>query len=71
MTKDSLNEAIAETERFLKKAKAVKWTKREIRSSSIDPFTVVEYTEVDHVAAAAARRASMDLTRALARMRRY
>lgn len=71
MTYEALQEAIEEADRFLKKAKAVTWQKREIRASSLDPYTVVEYREVDHVAAAAARRASMDLTRALARMRRY
>ena len=67
MTEDALKEAIAEAERFLKKAKAVKWEKRE--TSFLDG-TTYGYTYIDTRLTAAAKRASMDLTRALARMRK-
>lgn len=58
MTEDTLKEAIAEAERFLKKAKAV--TPKEIARNGYSPSVEI----------AAAKRASMDLTRALARMRK-
>lgn len=57
MKKDTLDEAIAEAERFIASAKLTsKMWKGEF-------YPMVER--------AATRRASMDLTRALARMRRY
>lgn len=68
MTKYTLEEAIAEAERFLKAAKSVKWTTREVRADRHEDY--FSYTDVDHTAAAATKRASMDLTRALARLRK-
>ena len=73
MNKDTLREAILEAERFLKAAKAVKWEKREYpRFSYSETEDRAErwYEDIDHTAAAAAKRASMDLTRALSRMRK-
>ena len=64
MTKESLDAAIAEAKRFIAKAAAVNWRKIEMAHGGFH-----NYVE-SGVAAAAAKRASMDLTRALARMRR-
>lgn len=68
MTKETLDEAIAEAERFLKKAKAVRWEKRTVPACGNYP--ALDYMEITHPEAAAAKRASLDLTRALARMRK-
>jgi len=65
MTKETLDEAIAEAERFLAKAKAVRWEKHIHQLSNH-----VWYTPIDTTQTAAAKRASLDLTRALARMRK-
>lgn len=67
MTEETLKEAIAEAERFLEKAKAVKWERRQIAGGLYGDKT---YPYVDATKTAAAKRASMDLTRALARMRK-
>ena len=56
MNKDTLREAVVEAERFIKAANQVKW----------GGF----YGEPNHPEAAAAKRASMDLTRALTKMRK-
>ena len=58
MTKDTLRDAILEAERFLKTAKKV--TPEEIAKNGYSPSITI----------AAAKRSSMDLTRALARMRK-
>ena len=63
MTKESLNSAIAEAKRFLEKAEAVEW--RELKMVYGGSHYYVE----SGVVAAAGKRASMDLTRALAKMR--
>lgn len=57
MTNDSVKEAIAQAERFIAAARAIQWDHRGYLMGTVE--------------SAAARRASMDLTRALARMRRY
>ena len=64
MNKDTLRDAVVEAERFIKAANQVKWEKR--------PFTVGGgyWEEITHPEAAAAKRASLDLTRALAKMRK-
>ncbi len=69
MTPATLKTAIEEAERFLKAAKAVKWITREVRSEDHEEG-YFRYEDIDHPAAAAAKRASMDLTRALAQMRK-
>lgn len=60
MTNETLQEAIAEAERFLAKAKAVKQA----------DFEYSFPANGASVRTGAVRRASMDLTRALARMRK-
>ena len=65
MNEENLKTAIAEAERFLKAAKAVKWERRPVTSPQ--PF---HYIWADTTKTAAAKRASMDLTRALAQMRK-
>ena len=66
MNKESLSYALAEAERFIRIAKTVKWETRTFDT----PDGPISYTEIGHPAAAATKRASMDLTRALARMRK-
>ena len=56
MNKDTLRDAVIEAERFIKAANQVTWHGL--------------YGEVSHKEAAAAKRASLDLTRALAKMRK-
>ena len=68
MDKAKLNEAITEAERFLTAAKRVKWEKRSIPAT--DSYPRLDYEEINHPDAAAAKRASLDLTRALARLRK-
>ena len=65
MNEENLNIAIAEAERFLRAARAVKWKRRRY---DFDPGAF--YLYVDTAKTAAARRASMDLTRALAQLRK-
>lgn len=62
MTPKTLREAIEEAERFVRIAKTVK-----TGTSAVSKFEYIDFG----VESAAAKRASMDLTRALARMRRY
>lgn len=64
MTKEALDEAISEAERFLKKAKAVQW------ESPLRLNGQLWQSPIDLTQTAAAKRASMDLTRALAKMRK-
>ena len=67
MNKESLSYALAEAERFARIAKTVEWeTLAFDTDDGIVSYTIV----VNHPVAAAAKRASMDLTRALARMRK-
>ena len=64
MNKDTLRDAVIEAERFIKAANHVKWEPDIIVSN-------VRYSYVaNHPEAAAAKRASLDLTRALAKMRK-
>ena len=66
MTPATLKEAIQEAERFLKAAKAIKVISR----SEDGPNGDYKYVEMGNpVVNGAAKRASMDLTRALARLR--
>ena len=58
MTKDAFDEAVAEAQRFIRAAKRV--TDNDLRSQGYH----------NSIEIAAAKRASMDLTRALARMRK-
>ena len=60
MNKDTLNEAIQEAERYLKKAK------RAQKASEVNKYFYI----TGCVESAACRRASMDLSRALSNMRR-
>lgn len=60
MNDKDVQTAIAEARRFVRIAEQIRWDKREWGTF---PRSTVE--------TAAARRASMDLTRALAKMRRY
>jgi hypothetical protein len=62
--KSNLDDAIFEAERFIKAAKKVTYTKR---TSPHDAFT---WLEISHPEAAATKRASLDLTKALARLRK-
>lgn len=57
MNEEGMKTAIAEAERFLKAARAVR-------------FSQSGYYPLDTTKSAAARRASMDLTRALAQLRK-
>ena len=71
MKKTDLTDAIAEAERFLERAKTL--AKASAGYEKAHPETV-RYQHVDLDLAtltAAARRSSMDLTRALAALRRY
>lgn len=61
MTPETLREAIQEAERFVRIAKMVKTRRLN------DVYEIID----SGIESAAAKRASMDLTRALARMRRY
>lgn len=68
MNKDTLRDAVVEAERFIKAANQVKWEKKTIPAS--DSYPKLDYLEIAHKEAAAAKRASLDLTRALAKMRK-
>ena len=68
MNKDTLREAVVAAERFIKAANQVKWARKTIPAS--DSYPKLDYLELTHKEAAAAQRASLDLTRALAKMRR-
>lgn len=68
MDKATLSEAVVEAERFLKAAKKVRWEKKFIPAT--DSYPRLDYEEISHPEAAATRRASLDLTRALARLRK-
>lgn len=59
MTRDAVNEAVAEAQRFLERAAAVSWR-------GTGPGAYADR----NVETAALRRQSMELTRALARLRR-
>jgi len=72
MNLQSLKDAISEAERFLKRARDLEKADRKIRTSGtsknqFNPNWVLTLNAKDQ---AAARRSSMDLTRALARLRR-
>ena len=67
MNRDKLAAAVAEAERFIKRAKALpKPTSYDIPGSAHNPFTHDNFPKEQ----GAIRRASMDLTRALADLRR-
>ena len=67
MNRDKLAAAVAEAERFIRRAKALpKPTKYEIPGSQHNPF----WNDYFPKEQGAIRRASMDLTRALADLRR-
>jgi len=66
MTPDALNTAIAEAKRFLKAAEAAKCAATYESGQGRDKHEYVEGGKLS----AAAKRASLDLTRALANLRR-
>ena len=67
MNREKLKVAIAEAERFIKRAKALpEPTQYEVPGSTYNPFTNDNFPKES----GAIRRASMDMTRALADLRR-
>lgn len=76
MTTDALTTAIAEARRFIERAQALQACRKPLTASERaererDIFSSTRYphTEFGCMESSAVRRASMDLTRALARMR--
>lgn len=72
MTDKTLEEAIAEAKRFLTRAEALKECRKPITAAEAANRMTPRYRhfETGCLEQSAARRASMDLTRALARLRR-
>jgi hypothetical protein len=68
MTKEALEEAVAEAQRFLRLADNVKWSRQPYLSSGKGHYWQLD---ASGVATGALRRASMDLTRSLARLRKW
>ena len=68
MDKATLNEAIAEAERFLRAAKKVKWEKKFYPAT--DSYPRLDHEEINHPEAAATKRTSLDLSMALSRLRK-
>ena len=69
MNRVAIDEAAAEAERFLRAVSAVEAGEK--AGLARKAKTLHYYDATPHVELAALRRSSMDLTRALARMRRY
>ena len=73
MTDAALREAIAETRRFLARAEALQACRKPITGAEANRSNTPRYRHYESgsvcIEQSAARRASMDLTRALARLR--
>lgn len=66
MNKDTLRDAVVEAERFIKAANQVVFERKSSKPNGVFYWDEI----VNHKEAAAAKRASLDLTRALAKMRK-